>query len=152
MIEITKEQFEDIALKAFSRIPAPFQKILNNVDVSIEDWPSEEQIESLDISSRYDLYGLYSGLPLNERGYVETAPPNLIVLLCGDEPNIWIASQPISEARGMDLSIPPAVEMCAPISMLIPLEIESDYFRLFYICTTLRILAVSYKHLRDHET
>lgn len=83
MIEITKEQFEDIALKAFSRIPAPFQKILNNVDVSIEDWPSEEQIESLDISSRYDLYGLYSGLPLNERGYVETALPNLIVLFQG---------------------------------------------------------------------
>ena len=83
MIEITKEQFEDIALKAFSRIPAPFQKILNNVDGSIEDWPSEEQIESLDISSRYDLYGLYSGLPLNERGYVETALPNLIVLFQG---------------------------------------------------------------------
>ena len=83
MIEITKEQFEDIVLKAFSRIPINFHKILNNIDVSLEDWPSEEQIASMDLSSRYELYGLYSGIPLNERGYVETATPNLIILFQG---------------------------------------------------------------------
>ena len=51
--------------------------------MSVEDWPSEEQIASVDISSRYDLYGLYSGLPLNEQGYMDTSLPNLIILFQG---------------------------------------------------------------------
>ena len=59
MVEVGREQFEQLVGEALDTIPAELAALLDNVVVLIEDdAPAEDP----------DLLGLYSGIPLTERG------------------------------------------------------------------------------------
>lgn len=61
-----RERFEEFVAEALDGLPVEFQERLENVVVVVEDWPSEELMESLGIRRRTQLLGLYEGVPLIE--------------------------------------------------------------------------------------
>ena len=61
-------RFEGLAEKAFEGLPELFRDRIDNVQIVIEDYPSEDQLKSVKLSSKYELLGLYEGIPLEKRG------------------------------------------------------------------------------------
>ena len=62
-------KFENLVDQAIRDLPAEFRKKLENVVVIVEDRPSEEFLNDMEITSGDTLFGLYEGTPLTERGF-----------------------------------------------------------------------------------
>lgn len=61
-------EFENITQEIFDTLPDQFQQHLDNVQIAIEDMPSQETLVKMGIPSPQGLLGLYEGVPLNKRG------------------------------------------------------------------------------------
>ena len=59
--------FEEAARRALMKMPVQFREQLANVALRIEEFASAEQLASVEISSRWNLSGLYEGIPLTEQ-------------------------------------------------------------------------------------
>ena len=64
---VTRVEFERLVVEAIELIPARFRREMNNLALVIEDAPSRELLEEMDIEPPDTLYGLYQGTPLPER-------------------------------------------------------------------------------------
>jgi len=62
-----RAQFIKIVLKTISELPEEFRKLMENVDIVVEDWPSRRQLRQVGLTNRSELFGLYEGTPLTER-------------------------------------------------------------------------------------
>lgn len=63
---ISRERFEEIAQEAFDSLPDSFKSRVENVQIVVEDYPSESEVLKSK-SDRYNLLGLYQGVPLTGR-------------------------------------------------------------------------------------
>ena len=67
---MTREYFRQLVEEAIDTIPKKFAREVRNLAIVIEDEPSEELLEEMDMDPDQDiLLGLYHGTPLNERGW-----------------------------------------------------------------------------------
>ncbi|MGA2367449.1 MAG: metallopeptidase family protein [Dehalococcoidia bacterium] len=64
-----REKFEELVLDAISNMPEEFKELLENIDIVVEDWPSNSQIKKLGLSNKYELLGLYEGIPRTRRDH-----------------------------------------------------------------------------------
>ena len=64
---MTREQFDALVDEAVRSIPARFRAALRNVVIVVEDEPSQEVLEEMEIDPPDTLFGLYQGTPLTER-------------------------------------------------------------------------------------
>lgn len=64
---MTREQFEEIAQRAFDRLPDQFKDKVENVHIVVEDYPSDDVLDGRRFD-RHTLLGLYQGIPLSHRG------------------------------------------------------------------------------------
>ena len=73
---MTRERFEQLVAEAITLIPRRFRREMTNIVVVVEDEPSAELLEELEVEPPDSLYGLYQGTPLTERtwGYGNTLP------------------------------------------------------------------------------
>jgi predicted Zn-dependent protease with MMP-like domain len=73
--------FEAIADAAYARLPARFRALTGDVLIRVEDFPTEEVLDSLGIESAFDLLGLYSGIDLARKS-VNDVPsvPDMVFL------------------------------------------------------------------------
>ncbi len=68
-----RERFAALVEEAIDAIPERFQRHLENVAVVIEDEPPAEVLEEMGLDPRRDtLYGLYEGVPLDERSIADS--------------------------------------------------------------------------------
>lgn len=58
---------EEMALRAFSRIPEPFAPHLDDLVVRIEDFAAREVLDDLGLASKWQLSGLYHGHSLDRQ-------------------------------------------------------------------------------------
>lgn len=65
-MRLTHDEFEDLVVAALDSLPEDLLELMENVDVTIEHWPSRDQLEDAGID-RGTLLGLYQGIPLTER-------------------------------------------------------------------------------------
>ena len=56
--------FEAIAAEAFSLLPQPFRSSCEGVVIQIDDYPTEEVLDSMGLESELDLLGLFQGVGL----------------------------------------------------------------------------------------
>ncbi|MCX6005508.1 MAG: metallopeptidase family protein [Chloroflexi bacterium] len=58
-----------------------FQELMVNIDIVIEDWPSKSQLRKLRLHDKYELLGLYEGVPLTKRdqGYNLVLPDKITI-------------------------------------------------------------------------
>ena len=66
---MTRDRFERLVEEALREIPKRFRAAMHNVAVVVEDEPSADVLEELEIEPPDTLLGLYQGTPLTERGW-----------------------------------------------------------------------------------
>jgi predicted Zn-dependent protease with MMP-like domain len=74
-------EFEAIAVEAFRRLPARFRAKCEGVVIHVEDYATDEVLDSMGIQSELDLMGLFHGVGLPFQS--ESAPaqmPNMVWL------------------------------------------------------------------------
>jgi predicted Zn-dependent protease with MMP-like domain len=77
----TLSEVEAIAQAAYQRLPARFRALTGDVLIRIEDFPTNEVLDSLDIDSPFDLLGLYSGIDLARKSVMDvSAEPDMVFL------------------------------------------------------------------------
>jgi len=63
----TAEDMERMAQAVLDALPDEFREPLTKVALRIEEFATREQLDSVDIASRWDLTGLYEGRPLDQQ-------------------------------------------------------------------------------------
>ena len=61
------EEFEKLAEEEYESLPASFKKRIENVRIVVEELPGNDHVLKVGGASRYNLLGLYQGVPLNRR-------------------------------------------------------------------------------------
>jgi predicted Zn-dependent protease with MMP-like domain len=80
------EEFEVIAAEVFRRLPQKFRALCEGVVIQVDDFPTDEVLDHMDIESPFDLMGLFQGVGLPFRSES----------LSGQMPNmVWLYRRPI---------------------------------------------------------
>ena len=76
---MTRAAFERLLVEAVALIPKRFRREIKNLALVVEDEPSPELLEEMEIEPPDTLYGLYQGTPLTERTwqYGNTLPDRI---------------------------------------------------------------------------
>jgi predicted Zn-dependent protease with MMP-like domain len=93
---LDRAAFRKLVEESLDSIPRKFKELIQNVAVLVEDFPAPDTIRGLGLRSKYDLFGLYHGIPLDKRGsYYGNVPPDVILIYqipiesaCGTEEDI----------------------------------------------------------------
>ena len=93
---MTRKRFTELVEEALKQIPARFRDAMTNVAVVVEDEPSADLLEEMDMEPGDALFGLYQGTPLTEReaNYGNTLPDRISIYqlpieeACEDEEDI----------------------------------------------------------------
>lgn len=72
---------ETLAHRALRRLPPQFREHLGDVVVKVEEFPTREQLSSVGLADRWELSGLYEGVPLSERSIWDASEMPPIVTL-----------------------------------------------------------------------
>jgi predicted Zn-dependent protease with MMP-like domain len=64
---MTPDEFRKHVAKALDSMPREFREKMENVEVIVEDFPNRETLRSVRARSRWDLLGLYVGVPITHR-------------------------------------------------------------------------------------
>jgi predicted Zn-dependent protease with MMP-like domain len=78
---LSRAEFEKLVTQAVESLPPRFLSRLENVDVVVEDEPTEEELELAGIEPGGTLLGLYQGVPQTERGtwYGNMLPDRIVI-------------------------------------------------------------------------
>lgn len=77
-----RKDFESAVAEALDNLPIEFAELMSNVTIQVQETPDAETIASLDLDPRFHtLFGLYTGVPLDQRGgWYGNVLPDVIVL------------------------------------------------------------------------
>jgi predicted Zn-dependent protease with MMP-like domain len=74
-------EFETIADRAFARLPRRFRDLCKDLVIRVEDFPTDEVLDSMNIESPFDLLGLYHGVDLARQSIMDPAAlPEMVFL------------------------------------------------------------------------
>jgi predicted Zn-dependent protease with MMP-like domain len=78
---LSYEDFEQLVVNALDSLPPTILSHLENVDVVIEEWPSEEHFDEHGLDENGTLLGLYEGVPHIDRtsGYGLVLPDKITI-------------------------------------------------------------------------
>ncbi|HEX8683903.1 MAG TPA: metallopeptidase family protein [Ardenticatenaceae bacterium] len=62
-------EFETLVVEAIESLPEDFLRLMDNVEVVVEEWPTPRQLRSVGLRHPASLLGLYEGIPLTRRGH-----------------------------------------------------------------------------------
>ncbi|NOT43976.1 MAG: metallopeptidase family protein [Acidobacteria bacterium] len=64
-----RDAFERLVVEAMALVPRRFRDEMRNIAIVVEDEPSPELLEEMEIEPPDSLYGLYQGTPITERSW-----------------------------------------------------------------------------------
>jgi len=78
---VRRATFEQLVADALVGIPPEFRAAMQNISIAVEDEPSAELLEEMEIEPPDTLFGLYQGTPLTERrwDYGNTLPDRILI-------------------------------------------------------------------------
>lgn len=87
-LRLAEEEFERLVEQALDSLPEEFAELLDNIVVTVEEEPAEEDLASFadddpEDPERGELFGLYFGVPATERDSQYQAMPDRIVIYSG---------------------------------------------------------------------
>jgi predicted Zn-dependent protease with MMP-like domain len=93
---VTRDRFERLVVEAVTLIPRRFRREMKNLALVVEDEPTADLLEEMEIEPGGSLYGLYQGTPLPERtwGYGNALPDRITLFQrpieedCEDEDDV----------------------------------------------------------------
>ncbi len=75
------EELEAMAQAAYRRLPQRFRTLTADVLIRVEEFPTDEVLDSLGIDSPFDLLGLYSGIDLARKSIMDVSTvPDMVFL------------------------------------------------------------------------
>lgn len=76
------DAFAELVAEALDSLPEEFLERLENIQVTVEEWPSRDDLLDAGLSPRdkYHLLGLYHGVPLTDRHSQYIAFPDEITI------------------------------------------------------------------------
>jgi predicted Zn-dependent protease with MMP-like domain len=78
------EEFEQLVVDALSTLPQVILDKMDNVAITIQDWPTRAQLRIAGVPAGSTLYGLYQGVPLTQRTtHYGLVPPDRITIFRG---------------------------------------------------------------------
>jgi predicted Zn-dependent protease with MMP-like domain len=81
---VQRKKFEQLVAEALASIPRQFRDAMANLAIVVEDEPSRDLLEEMEIEPPDTLLGLYQGVPLTERRWdYGNALPDRILLFQG---------------------------------------------------------------------
>lgn len=84
MSEPNESQFEALVDQALAELPEEIRNRMDNVAVTIADWPNPDELQRAGIRYPSQLFGLYQGVPLTQRGvHYNLVTPDRIVIYRG---------------------------------------------------------------------
>lgn len=75
------DDFVALATTAFEALPAPFRDLAREALIRIEDFASDDLLDSLAIADPFELTGLYEGVDLASRSTFDPAPAQPVIFL-----------------------------------------------------------------------
>ena len=80
-MHLRRAEFERLVAQAVESLPRKFLTRLENVDVVVEEEPTEEDLELAGIEPGGTLLGLYHGVPQSQRGpwYGNLLPDRIVI-------------------------------------------------------------------------
>ena len=75
-----RRRFENLVRRAIEELPAAFLKRMDNVDVTVEEWATRDQLIGSGLDESELLLGLYEGIPLPDRYDYNLVLPDKITL------------------------------------------------------------------------
>ena len=99
MIRVSEEEFHAMMEQAIETIPAAFKDKIENLAFIVEPYPSEDDLDRLELSDQYSLLGLYSGIPYTGRStwYAGVTPDRIILF----QNNIQMRCDTMAELKEM---------------------------------------------------
>lgn len=86
-LRVSRDQFEQLVVRALDGLPEDFARLLDNIAVVVEDEPSDELLAEMgfdvDDPDRDELLGLYQGVPLNDRDMSYSQLPDRVTIYRG---------------------------------------------------------------------
>ncbi len=78
---MTRAEFERLVAEAVNLIPRRFRREMKNLALVVEDQPSADLLDEMEIEPPDSLYGLYQGTPLPERtwGFGNSLPDRITI-------------------------------------------------------------------------
>jgi predicted Zn-dependent protease with MMP-like domain len=74
-------EFETIAQKAYDKLPIQFRDMTKDVLIRVEEFPTDDVLDSMGLESPFDLLGLYHGVDLSRQSVLDvTTLPEMIFL------------------------------------------------------------------------
>jgi predicted Zn-dependent protease with MMP-like domain len=74
-------EFEQLAAEAWGRLPQEFCTLCEGVVIRIEDFATDEVLNSLGIETPFDLMGLYQGVSLDRKSVMDSGrEPDMVFL------------------------------------------------------------------------
>lgn len=72
---------EAMAHDIFTRLPARFRTLCEGLIIRVDDFPTDEVIEDMELESEFELLGLFQGIGLPHQSVSDPAPlPNMVWL------------------------------------------------------------------------
>jgi predicted Zn-dependent protease with MMP-like domain len=72
-MKLNNKEFDKIVQRALRRIPDEIRQHLDNILITVQQWPAPDLLEEMGYPPDEPLLGVYWGVPLNERSAAE--PP-----------------------------------------------------------------------------
>ena len=73
--------FEQLAAAAGERLPEEFRAMCGDLVIRVEDFPTDEVLNTMGLESPFDLMGLYHGVSLDKKSVSDFAPePDMVFL------------------------------------------------------------------------
>ena len=74
-------EFEALAEAAYSRLPQRFRDMCGDVVIRVEDFPTDEVLDTMGIESEFGILGLYHGVDLARKSVLDvTELPEMVFL------------------------------------------------------------------------
>jgi predicted Zn-dependent protease with MMP-like domain len=67
MTPLNRQRFDELLEEVLAELPETVIRLLDEVPLVVEDYPSEKVVQGMGLRHRGELCGLYSGIPLIER-------------------------------------------------------------------------------------
>jgi predicted Zn-dependent protease with MMP-like domain len=78
---MTRQAFENRVAEALGTLPGRFRGAMKNLAIIVEDEPSSELLQEMEIEAPDTLFGLYRGVPLTDRrwDFGNTLPDQILL-------------------------------------------------------------------------
>jgi predicted Zn-dependent protease with MMP-like domain len=83
--DLSPEVFGSLVQQALAELPAPYDRLAQDVSVVVEEEPPSEVLRDLELDSADDLLGLYQGVSMADQSFFQTGgqPPPRIAIYRG---------------------------------------------------------------------